>query len=78
MINVNGDVIGMIATRGDDVIDGQGSLRAITVSHIERTMQEETGFSLEENLGGNLPYRAQIFEETLTPFLIAILQNEQS
>lgn len=74
VLNANGDVIGMIATRGDDSVDGPGSLRAITLSHIERTMLEETGFSLAENVGGNLPYRAKIFSETLTPFLVSILE----
>jgi hypothetical protein len=67
-------VIGIIVTRGNDSTDGVGSLRAITLSHVARTIQEETGFSLEENLDGNLSYRAQIFSETLTPFLIKILQ----
>lgn len=74
VMNENGDVIGIIVTRGDDTVDGSGSLRAITLSHIDRTITEETGFSLEQNLSGNLPYRAKIFSETLTPFLIRILQ----
>lgn len=76
VVNENGDVIGMIATRGDDTLDGVGSLRAITLSHIDRTITEETGFSLEENLGGNLSYRSDIFEETLAPFLLTILEFE--
>lgn len=78
VVNSQGDVIGMIVTRGDDRTDGAGSLRAITISHIARTIKEETGFSLEDNLGGNLPYRSQIFAETLTPFLVAILQRAQN
>lgn len=78
VVNEAGEVIGMIVTRGDDAIDGVGSLRAITLSHIERTIAEETGFTLEENLGGNLPFRSKIFSETLTPFLLAILQREQN
>jgi hypothetical protein len=75
VVNNNGDVIGIIVTRGDDSTDGAGSLRAITISHVERTIQEETGFSLEQNLGGNLSYRAQVFSETLTPFLLTLLQQ---
>lgn len=78
VLNDQGDVIGMIVTRGDDRNDGPGSLRAITISHVARTIKEETGFSLEENLGGNLPYRSQIFAETLTPFLLTILQRSQN
>jgi len=74
ILNDNGDVIGMISTRGDDSIDGAGSLRAITLSHIHRTILEETGFGLEDSLGGNLALRSELFEETLTPFLVRILE----
>lgn len=77
VVNSEGNVIGVIVTRGDDSTDGLGSLRAITVSHIERTLQQETGFSLAENLSGNLPYRANIFAETMSPFLLTILQQAQ-
>ena len=75
IINSDGDVIGMIATRGDDETDGVGSLRAITLSHINRTIEEETGFTLAENLNGNLSYRAEIFANTMTPFLIQLLES---
>jgi hypothetical protein len=75
IVNAEGKVIGMIATRGNDEIDGEGSLRAITLSHINRTITEETGFSLAENLNGNLSHRAEIFNETLTPFLIGLLED---
>ncbi|MCA9357444.1 trypsin-like peptidase domain-containing protein [Candidatus Nomurabacteria bacterium] len=78
VLNEAGAVIGMISTRGDDSTDGKGSLRAITLSHIDRTIKQETGFSLKENLNGNLPYRAQIYANTLTPFLVAILQQSQN
>lgn len=75
IINAEGEVIGMIATRGDDEADGVGSLRAITLSHVNRTIEEETGFTLAENLNGNLSYRAEIFANTMTPFLIQLLEN---
>jgi len=76
VVNTEGKVIGMIATRGDDATDGQGSLRAITLSHIHRTILEETGFSLEKNLSGNLSYRSTVFTDTLAPFLISLLSQE--
>ena len=78
VLNTEGNAIGMIVTRGDDQVDGPGSLRAITFSHIEQTIFEETGFSLARNVGGNLPYRADIFAETLTPFLLTLLQQEST
>lgn len=77
ILNGDGEVIGMISTRGDDSVDGAGSLRAITLSHVHRTMLEETGFGLEENLGGNLAFRSQLFADTLTPFLVNILESAE-
>jgi len=77
VLDINGDVIGMISTRGDDSIDGAGSLRAITLSHIHRTILEETGFGLAESLGGDLELRSDIFAQTLTPFLVQILENAE-
>ncbi len=75
VLNAKGDVIGIIVTRGDDSTDGTGSLRAITLSHIEQTILQETGFDLTRNLSGNLSYRADVFAETMSPFLLAILQQ---
>lgn len=75
VVNGRGDVIGIIATRGDDVSDGTGSLRAITLSHVSRTMEQETGKPLQDNLNGNLPLRAQLFTQTVVPFLVKILEE---
>ena len=75
ILNSEGKVIGVIVTRGDDNIDGEGSLRGITISHINRTMIEETNFDLAQNLSGNLAYRSQIFAQTMTPFLLTILET---
>jgi S1-C subfamily serine protease len=76
ILNEQDEVVGVIVTRGNDLDDGSGSLRAITLSHIARTITEETGFSLAENLAGDLPYRSQVFQETLSPFLISLLSTE--
>jgi len=75
IIDPKGSVIGIIATRGNDARDGAGSLRAITLSHINRTITQETGFSLESNLSGNIPYRAKVFTDTMVPFLTLKLTN---
>ncbi len=76
VVTMDGKVIGMIATRGDDTTDGQGSLRAITLSHIHRTILEETGFSLSKNISGDLSYRSTVFTDTLAPFLTSLLSQE--
>jgi len=77
--NTAARVIGMISTRGDDQRDGPGSLRAITASHIDSTMLEETGFSLARNISGDVANRADIFTTTLVPLLteLLVLQNTQ-
>ncbi len=76
IVTNDGQVIGMIVTRGDDETDGPGSLRAITLSHIDRTIKEETGFSLTNNLSGEVEKRSQVFTTTLVPFLVELLSLE--
>lgn len=74
IIDQNGEAIAMIATRGNDAADGSGSLRAITLSHIDRTITEESGVDLRSNLKGDISYRASIFNELMTPFLRELLE----
>ncbi|MFT5849929.1 MAG: S1-C subfamily serine protease [Patiriisocius sp.] len=76
IVNAAGNAIGLISTRGDDALFGEGSLRAISLSYIDRTIQQETGYTLQQNLSGNLPYRARIFKEALVPFLRDMLTRE--
>ncbi len=76
VVNADGYVIGMIATRGNDAADGPGSLRAITIDHINRTITEETNASLNQHLSGDITSRAQIFATTMTPFLTNLLTEE--
>ena len=76
VVTKNGDTIGLISTKGDDEQFGAGTLRAITISYIDRTITEETGFSLRQNLGGDIPYRASIFKQTIIPFLQLLLTQE--
>ena len=76
VVDGEGRAIGIISTKGDDTSYGEGSLRALSLPYIHRTIQEETGFTLRQNLGGNLPYRAELFRETLVPFLQMMLSEE--
>ncbi len=76
IVNEKGQAIGLIVTRGDDTVDGPGSLRAITLSHINRTIEEETGFTLARNVSGDISLRSNVFKETLAPFLLTLLTNE--
>ena len=78
VIQSDGLVTGLIATKGDDRVDGPGSLRAITLSYIDRTIKQETGFNLKKNTQGDLSFRAETFHNTLSPFLRTWLQLELS
>ncbi len=72
----SGDVIGLIVTKGNEETEGQYSLHAITVSYINRTIIEETGYSLRDNMQGDLAYRGDVFKGALTPFLAKLLTEE--
>lgn len=74
----NRDVIGLIATKGDEETEGSHSLRAITLSYVDRTIVEETGFTLAENMQGDVAYRGKVFEKAMLPFLVGILSDELS
>ncbi len=76
IVDKNGHAIGMIVTRSDDAVDGTGSLRAITLSHINRTILEETGYSLERNVSGDINKRSVVFTKTMVPFLINLLSYQ--
>ncbi len=76
VVNESGEVIGLIVTKGDDTIDGAGSLRALTLSYINRTIEAETSFDLAKNTAGDLPLRASIFIEALGPLLSSMLIEE--
>ena len=69
-------VIGLIVTKGDEVAEGEHSLRALTLSYIDRTIIEETGFSLTQNMHGDIAHRGYIFKSAMVPFLAGILEEK--
>lgn len=76
IVRDDGGVIGLIVTKGSEDAEGAGSLRAITLSYVNRTILDETGFSLVQNMQGDLAYRGAIFKKALTPFLAQLLVSE--
>ncbi len=76
IIRENGNVIGLIVTKGNPETDGEKSLRGLTLSYINRTIKEETGFSLLQNMQGDLLYRSKVFKKALAPFLSKLLEFE--
>lgn len=69
-------VIGLIVTKGDPETEGEHSLRAITLSYIDRTITEETGYSLAQNMQGDVALRGAVFKKAMVPFLASILEDE--
>lgn len=67
--------IGLIVTKGDMETEGAHSLRALTLSYVDRTIIEETGFSLAQNMQGNLSERGSVFKKAMVPFLAGILEE---
>lgn len=72
----DGTAIGVISTKGDAEQFGDGALRAVTLSYIDRTIEEETGYDLRRHLSGNIPLKASIFHDTMVPFLKLVLEQE--
>lgn len=70
------NAIGLIVTKGDEALEGEHSLRALTLSYVNRTIIEETGFSLLQNMQGDVAYRGSIFKKAMVPFLAGILEEE--
>lgn len=68
--------IGLIVTKGDEAIEGAHSLRALSLSYVDRTIIEETGFSLLQNMQGDVAHRGSIFKKAMVPFLAKILEDE--
>lgn len=67
-----GRAIGIIATKNTK----SAALNAISLSYVDRTMREETGYGLADTLSGDLANRAKIFGETISPILSKILTDK--
>lgn len=76
VVTTDGTLIGLISTREDETRWGAGALRAITLSYIDATMQEETGLTLRDQLSGDTAYRAEVFNTSLTPFFQLLFEQE--
>ncbi len=76
VLKTDGKAIGLIVTKGNEETEGERSLRAITLSYVDRTIIDETGFSLAQNMQGDLAYRGKVFKKALVPFLRELLTSE--
>jgi S1-C subfamily serine protease len=69
VVDEYGRAIGVITTKDA----GTTVLNAITTAHIDRRLLSETGFDLTSYSTGNIDYKAQLFNETISPILQEIL-----
>jgi len=76
IVNSDGRLIGLIATATDANTTSERSLQAITIDHIERSLNEEMGMDLESFMGNNLQEQLQSFQNTLAPALTEALVKE--
>ncbi|OHA39552.1 MAG: hypothetical protein A3I97_00210 [Candidatus Taylorbacteria bacterium RIFCSPLOWO2_02_FULL_44_35] len=76
IVNSDGRLIGLIATATDANTTSERSLQAITITHIENSLNEEVGMNLESFMGNNLKERFRSFQETLAPALTEVLVKE--
>ena len=76
IVGSDGQLIGVIATATDANTTSERSLQAITIAHIERSLNEEMTMNLESFLSGDLNERLQSFQKTLAPALTEALVKE--
>jgi hypothetical protein len=76
VVRPSSGVIGLVVTKGNEETEGTQSLRALTLSYVDRTIVDETGFSLALNMRGDVAYRGKIFNSALAPFLTKLLSFE--
>ncbi|HEY4498936.1 MAG TPA: trypsin-like peptidase domain-containing protein [Candidatus Paceibacterota bacterium] len=74
VVNASGELIGIVVTSSEAPTTGERDLRAITISHINRVLQKETGVSLREFLAQDIQavgeqFRNEIAPELAKPFI---------
>ena len=68
-----GKLIGIVVTSSDEGSTGDRDLRAITLSHINRSMFGDTGMDLNAFLSGDIAERQKNFQETRAVIMRQIL-----
>lgn len=71
-------LLGMITTSSEENTTDKRELRAITMSHINRTMQSELGMNLDTFLSQNPTEFGKKFWENIAPALTKILNDQLS
>lgn len=73
ILDEDNGLVGLIVTRGNVEKEGERSLRALTISYINRMLLADTGLDLAHTLTGDIALRAKTFQETIAPRLQELL-----
>lgn len=73
---LNEKLLGIITTTTAANNTGERDLMAITMAHINKSLQKHEGIDLKTKLSGNISEQAASFKENQFPYLKSILENE--
>ncbi len=76
VVDESSKLIGIIVTSSDGATTKDRDLRAITLSHINRTLESELGMTLTEFLAQDLSKFSQKFNTTISPNLTKLITTE--
>lgn len=71
IVSTDNTMLGLIVTQGDTA-SGPRTLRALSLSYIDASIREETGFDLPTLLTSDVQERSRAFTRAITPLLAAL------
>jgi hypothetical protein len=75
IVGKEGRLAGIVVTASDASQTDDRDLRAITLSHIDRSLEKESGISLNNYLLGGLKAKSEQFMEIVAPGLTVLLES---
>jgi hypothetical protein len=75
VVSLTGKLLGIVVTATDAVQTADRDLRAITLSHINRSLMEEIGSDLNAYLFGDLAGKSSQFRTLIAPILTSLLES---
>jgi hypothetical protein len=75
IVNTNGELLGIVVTASVEKQTDDRDLRAITLSHISRSLKKDSGFGLKDYLTGDLLAKSDQFKNNTAPELTSLLES---
>lgn len=75
VVDASGKLVGIVVTSSTEATTDKRDLHAITLSHIERSLWQESATSLESLLTGDFVARAEEFNRDVAPALQSLLAH---